>query len=114
MSQYITRSTKLLRAFNAVYIPFRDGKSIPVDAREKLEEFHLDSHEFYRLVTVRELPKSQYIYLEQGKIMFDEWTKPPHAEVIGEILVQIALQDRPFRLFDGGTGGGLYPYSSHS
>ena len=57
------------------------------------------------------MPKSRYIYLDQGKIKFDECTKPPHAEVIAEVLFQIISQDRPFRLFDGGTGGGHYHYS---
>jgi hypothetical protein len=104
--QYVPRPTKLLKAFNAAYVPFRDGKPIPMEARQKLEEFKLSSEEFYGLVTARELPKSRYIYLDQGKIKFDEWTQPPHAQVIIEVAVQVALQDRPFRLFDGGTGEG--------
>ena len=104
--QYVPQSTKLLKAFNDVYVPFNEGKPIPTAARERLEEFTLDSDQFRRLVTARELPKSRYIYLDEGKIKFDEWTQPPHAEVIVEVLVQIAMQDRPFRLFDGGTGGG--------
>jgi len=109
--QYVPRSTKLWKAFNSAYVPFRDGKPIPADALEKLEQFSLDSQEFYRLVTSRELPKSRYIYLQQGKVKFDEWTKPPHAEVIGEVILQIGLQDRPFGLFETGTGGGDYHYS---
>ena len=36
--------------------------------------------------------------------------QPPHAEVIIEVVEQIAMQNRPFRLFDGGTGGGGCPY----
>jgi hypothetical protein len=43
-----------------------------MDARQKLEEFVLSSEQVYRLITVRELPKSRYIYLDQGKIKFDE------------------------------------------
>ena len=103
-TQYLT---KLLKAFNDLYIPFNEGNSIPTAARERLEEFTLDSDQFHHLVTARELPKSRYIYLDEGKIKFDEWTQPPHAEVIGEVLVQVAMQDRPFRLFDCGTGGGV-------
>ena len=104
--QYVPRPTKLLKAFNDVYVPFNEGKPIPTAARERLEEFTLDADQFSRLVTARELPKSRYIYLDEGKIKFDEWTKPPHAEVISEILGQTFVQDLPFRLFDGGTGGG--------
>ena len=104
--QYVPRSTKLLKAFHDVYIPFNKGRPIPTAARERLEEFTLDSHQFYRLVTTRETAKSRYIYLDEGKIKFDEWTQPPHAEVIGEVLEQIGMQNRPFRLFGGGTGGG--------
>lgn len=39
--------------------------------------------------------------------MFDEWTMPPHAEVIIKIADQIALQNRNPKLFQGGTGGSL-------
>jgi hypothetical protein len=101
---------KLLAAFNDVYLPFSEHKPIPPVAREKLDEFLLDSDQFYRLITARELPKARFIYLDEGKIKFDEWTQPPHAEVIIEVVEQIAMQNRPFRLFDGGTGGGGCPY----
>ena len=110
VQQYVPRDTKLLKAFNAVYVPFRDNKPIPMDARQKLEEFQLTSDDFYRLVTARELPKARFIYLDQGKIRFDECTLPPHGQVIVEIVVQIALQDRPFGLFDGTTGEGTHDH----
>ena len=32
-----------------------------MDARQRLEELELSSEEFYRLVTVRELPKGRYM-----------------------------------------------------
>ena len=102
--QYVPQSTKFLKAFNDVYIPFIEGKPIPTAAHERLEEFTLDSDQFHRLVTARELPKSRYIYLDDDKIRFDEWTQLPHAEVIIEVAVQISMQDQPYRLFDSGTG----------
>jgi len=108
--QYVPRPRKLLAAFNNVYKPFSERQPIPPDAREKLEEFSLDSDQFRRLITSKELPRSRYIYLDEGKIKFDECTQPPHAEVIIEVVEQIAMQNRPFKLFDGGTGGGGCPY----
>jgi len=72
--QYVPWPTKLLKAFNTTYVPFRDGKPIPKEARQRLEEFELSSEEFYGLVTELELPKSRYIYLDQGKIKYVEWT----------------------------------------
>ena len=82
--QYIPRPRNVLAAFNDVYIPFSERKPIPPDAREKLEEFLLDSDQFYRLVTARELPKSRYIYLDEGKIKFDEWTQVSTASCGGD------------------------------
>lgn len=101
---------KLQKAFNDVYQLFLGGKPIPHEARRKLEEFEVECDEFYRLVTAREFPKSRYIYLDDWKIKFDLYTQPPHGEVIMEIADQIAVQNRPFKLFYAGTGGGGCPY----
>lgn len=97
----------LYQAFNDVYIPFRDGRPIPKRARETLSKYTLTSQEYYALVTDRELPSGRYIYLDDGKIIFDEWTMPPHAEVIVEVVEQIAAQNRLTKLFQGGSGGSL-------
>jgi hypothetical protein len=107
LEDYSLRPVKLYKAFNDAYIPFRDGRPIPQVARETLSGYTLTSQQYYSLVTNRELPCGRYIYLDGGKIMFDEWTMPPHAEVIIEIAEQIAVQNRNRKLFQGGTGGSL-------
>lgn len=68
-----------------------------------LSEFTLSSDEFSALVLEKELSKGQFIYLENGRIQFDEWTMPPHGEVIGNIIIQIGRQD-VMDLFVSGTG----------
>jgi hypothetical protein len=35
------------------------------------------------------------LYLEDNKIIFDECTDPPHAEIIGNVMSQITMQDWP-------------------
>ena len=107
LEEYNPRLVALYKVFNDVYIPFRDGRPVPKRAREALSKYTLTSREYYALVTDRELPSGRYIYLDDGKIIFDEWTMPPHAEVIVEIVEQIAAQNRPTKLFQGGTDGNL-------
>jgi hypothetical protein len=100
-------SSKLYKAFNDAYVPFRDGKEIPEKALRNLATYTLTSPEFYTLVTDRELACGNHIYLDNGRIIFDTYTQPPHAEIIIEISDQIAYQNRNPKLFIGGTGGSM-------
>jgi hypothetical protein len=72
-----------------------------------LEKFTLSSDEYYALVTKRELDCGRFIFLDEGKIRFDHVTLSPHGEIIGEVSQQIAVQDRPHRLFFSGTGNSM-------
>jgi hypothetical protein len=92
-----------MKAFNDVYIPFRDGHTIPMAARQALDEFTLTSDQYYRLITDRELARGHFISLTNGKLVFDEYTLPPHGAVIMEISEQISSQNRP-KLFQASTG----------
>jgi len=92
-----------MKAFNDVYIPFRDGHTIPETARHTLDAFTLTSDQYYSLITDRELPRGQFISLDNGKLIFNEYTLPPHGEVIMEIGEQISIQNRP-KLFQASTG----------
>jgi len=98
-------SSKLYKAFNDAYVPFRDGGEIPENALRTLETYTLTSPEFYALVTDRELPGGNHIYLDNACIIFDTYTQPPHAEIIGNIIIQVASCNCNPRLFDAGTGG---------
>ena len=101
--EYRSRPAGLMKAFNDVYIPFRDGHTIPKTARHTLDAFTLTSNQYYRLITDRELAHGQFISLDYGKLIFDEYTLPPHGEVIMEISEQISIQNRP-KLFQASTG----------
>ena len=102
---YRPRHQSLLNAFWDVYRPFSQGKAIPVDARERLDSFSVSGDEFGRMVIDKELEYSRFIYLEDGKIIFDECTDPPHGEIINEVTIQIGVQDRAGgHLFSGATG----------
>ena len=83
-------------------------KSIPQHSLQALYRFTLTSHQYYRYVNVTEHPGGRFIYLDNGKVCFDTWTMPPHAEVITEIIEQIALQNRNPKLFQSGTGGSMF------
>jgi hypothetical protein len=106
---FVPRRPNLLKAFNDAYRPFKEGQKIPEDALARLEEFTIDVPTFSILVTKREMEKGRYIYLEDGKIKFDTYTQPPHAEVINDVMMQIARQNDNPRLFIGGTAGGSAP-----
>jgi hypothetical protein len=101
---------ELQLAFNEAYIPFSKNLPIPVTALERLSQFTINAKEFIRLVTDSELQKSRYIYLESGKICFDENTHIPHGSIIMEIGRRISGQDDPFELFEAATGDGTYSY----
>jgi hypothetical protein len=75
-----------------------------------LEEFTIDESTFLTLVTKCELERGRYIYLEDGKIKFDTYTMPPHAEVIVNVVKQLECQNNNPELFLGGTGGGGTPF----
>jgi hypothetical protein len=95
----------LLDPFWDVYRPFADKLTIPENAKRRLAEFTVTEDEIVHLVVEKELEHSRYIYLEDSKIIFDEYTDPPHGEIIGEIMGQIWSQDRAGgRLFVSGTG----------
>ena len=106
--EYRPRPAGLIKAFNDVYIPFREGRTIPEAARRVLDSFTLTSEQYHMLVTDRELPCGQFISLHNGKLIFDEYTLPPHGQVITEILDQISVQNQP-KLFQSSTGESLSP-----
>lgn len=107
---FIPCAVELQQAFNAAYIPFSKNLPIPAAELERLSQFTINAKEFIRLVSESELPKSRYIYLESGKIRFDEYTLPPHGSIIMEIGRQISGQDNPFELFEAATGDGTHSY----
>lgn len=78
---------------------------IPASLLSKLNNFTVDSDTFLALDRAKERAGGRYIYLEDGKIQLDTYTQPPHAEIIGEILRQITIQDN-LRLLISGSGGG--------
>jgi len=100
-------SSKLYQAFNDAYIPFRDGEDIPENALRRLQAYTLTSPDFYTLVTDRELAGGHHISLDNGRIIFDTHTQPPHAEIIGDIVTQLQFRNRNPKLFDVGTGGNV-------
>ena len=73
----------------------------------RLSEFTLSMDQFSALLIEKELAKGRFIYLENGRIKFDEWTMPPHAEVIGEIMAQITRQ-HVGKLWISGSGGSTH------
>ena len=48
LKEYNPHPVALYKAFNDVYIPFRDGRPIPKHAREALSKYTLTSQEYYR------------------------------------------------------------------
>ena len=111
---YRPRHQSLLNAFWDVYHPFSQGKAIPSDARSRLDSFRVSGDEFARMVIDEELEYSRFIYLKDNKIIFDQCTDPPHGEIIGEVTIQIGMQDRAAGgLFSAGTGNraSLFIYS---
>lgn len=100
---YIPR--QLSKAFNDAYHYFENREKIPDEIMAKLSEFDVDAKTFQQLVTIKE---AKFIYLEDGRICFDELTLPPHGEIIGEVLDQINSQNVP-KIFRGGTGNGAFP-----
>jgi hypothetical protein len=58
------------------------------------------------MVIAKELEYSRFIYLEDNKIIFDECTDPPHAEIICNMVSQtLKMQDWPAgELFVSGSG----------
>ena len=78
---------------------------IPSNARQHLDSFHVSADEFSRMVIDTEFEHSRFISLEDNKIIFDECTDLPHGEIIGEVIIQIGMQDRASgRMFLVGTG----------
>jgi hypothetical protein len=55
----------------------------------------------------QETMSARFVYLDDGKVSFNNYTMPPHAEVIVEIVEQIGLQNRNPKLLQGGTGGSM-------
>ena len=102
---------QLVKAFKECYDFFCRDIAIPRAALAKLSEFTLSTEQFYALVIEKELPKGRFIYLENGQIKFDEWTMPPHAEIIGEVMAQISRQD-VMHLWESGSGGSTYVFMS--
>ena len=93
--------TALFNAFRY----FQSGSPIPTPIMAKLDSFTVDSDTFLRMARIKELNGGRYIYLEDGKIKFFTFTKPPHAEVIGRVLRQISRQDTADLFIDGSSGG---------
>lgn len=103
--RYRPRNQLFLAAFWEVYRLFVDRKVIPHDCRRRLESFSVTEEDFIQLVIKNELTDGQFIELLDNKVIFDEYTKPPHGEIIGEVIEQIGIQDRAGgRLLMSGTG----------
>lgn len=97
------KSLKSTLAHVSNYI--QNANPIPNSLLTKLNSYTVDSDTFLALDKAKERVGARYLYLEDGKIRLDTYTQPPHAEVIGEILRQIAIQDN-VRLLISGSGGG--------
>ena len=95
---------QLSRVFSDAYRYFEKRQKVPDEIMTKLLEFILDSKTFRQLVTIKE---AKFVYLEDGRIFFDEYTLPPHGEIIGEVSRQIVAQNVPI-IFAGGTGNGTF------
>jgi hypothetical protein len=107
LEEHVPRPVALLTAFNSAYKPFLKGLPVPKEALEKLSQFTITSVEFYDLVTSRELERGRFIFLDEGRVKFDEATLPPHGAVIGEVIIQIGIQDRGYKLFIVGTADSM-------
>jgi len=104
-SHHIPR--QLSKAFSDASRYFQNRNQIPDDIIAKLSEFIIDSNTFHRLVTNKESEKTRFVYLEDGRIRFDEYTQPPHGEILTEVLEQIAAQNIP-KIFRSGSGNGTF------
>src|SRR5436309_2371934 len=71
----------------------QNANPVPSSLLTKLNNFTVDNDTFLALDKAKERVGGRYLYLEDGKIRLDTYTQPPHAEVIGEILRQITIQD---------------------
>ena len=54
----------------------------------------MTDEEFTKLIVDRKLQERIYISLLDNKIVFDEYTKSPHGEIIMKVDAPISLQDR--------------------
>ena len=86
----------------ASYLPFGGDRRIPADALKTFSNFTVTVSQFQDLVTSRELPKSRYIFLQKGKIIFDCAPLPPCGCMIGEMMGQMFYHDLE-RHFLGGA-----------
>ena len=75
---------------------------------KKLHSFPVDCDTFLRITKIKELASGRYLYLEDGKIKFNTFTQPPHAEVLGRVMRQIARQDTADLFIDGSGDGMMY------
>lgn len=89
--RYIPR--QLSKAFNYTYGYFKNRNPIPQDIMAKLSDYIIDAETFHHLVTNMRSESAKYVYLEDGRIRFDEYTLPPHSEVIEEVICQIRVQN---------------------
>ena len=83
----------------------QNANPVPNSILSKLNTYTIDSDTFLALDKAKERVGGRYLYLEDGKIRLDTYTQPPHAEVIGEILRQITIQDNVHLLISGSGGG---------
>jgi hypothetical protein len=105
-SQYGLELKSLKSTLTHVSTYIQNGNSVPNSLLSKLNNYTIDSDTFLALDKAKERVGGRYLYLEDGKIRLDTYTQPPHAEVIGEILRQITIQDN-VRLLISGSGGGI-------
>ena len=97
------QSLKATLAHISKYIQI--ANPVPDSLLSKLNNYTVESNTFLALDMAKERMGGRYFYLEDGKIRLDTYTQPPHAEVIGETLRQITIQDN-VRLLISGSGGG--------
>jgi hypothetical protein len=88
----------------------QNAKPVPNSLLTQLNNYTVDSATFLALDKTKERIGGRYVYLRDGKIRLDMDTQTPHAEIIGEILRQISIQDNVPLLISGSGGGTLLEY----
>ena len=96
----------LLHIFNRAYKQFVEHNHVPEDLLKELDKYTLSAQDFKNLIAQKETEKMNHIYLEEGKIHFDEYTLNPHGNVIAEFFRQVHMQDAGYRILDGSSGDG--------
>jgi hypothetical protein len=91
---YTHRNNAFTKAFSEAMSYFQLRKPIPTSILEEIEKFTLTSEEFKTLVSAKEDPRLQHVYMDRGKVRFNYYTLTPHGDVIMEVGNQISSQDQ--------------------